>query len=141
MEHQMARTLRFLVPLALISTLAASAKQQASHPQTGMATDNLHWAQLMESMGRMHVAMSLPGPSTDADMDFVALMLPHHQGAMDMAKIELISGKDPQIRRLAQEIVTEQESEIQLMQLWRQQRKAHHDGPSREQRVDERKEQ
>ena len=85
--------------------------------------------------------MSLEGPSTDADMDFIALMLPHHQGAIDMAKIELISGKDLQIRRLAQEIVTEQESEIQLMQLWRQQRKAHHDGPFREQRVDGRKEQ
>ncbi|PWT83720.1 MAG: DUF305 domain-containing protein [Blastocatellia bacterium] len=131
----MARTLRLLVPFALIGTLAA-ARRQASHPQTGMPTDNSHWIQLMESMGRMHEAMSSAGPSTDADMDFVALMLPHHQGAIDMAKIELISGKDPQIRRLAQEIVAEQESEIQLMQLWRQQPKAHHDGPSREHRVD-----
>ena len=134
----MARTYRFLVPLALIATLAA-AKRQALHPQTSMATDNSHWTRLMESMGRMHEAMSSARPSTDADVDFVALMLPHHQGAIDMAKIELISGKDPQIRRLAQEIVTEQESEIQLMQLWSQQRGAHHESP-REQRMAEGKE-
>jgi uncharacterized protein (DUF305 family) len=65
-------------------------------------------------------------------------MLPHHQGAIEMAKIELIAGKDPQIRRLAQEIVTDQELEIQLMQLWRQ-RQARHAG-SRERYADGRKE-
>ena len=65
--------------------------------------------------------MSSTGPSADPDRDFVALMLPHHQAAIDMAKIELTFGKDPQLRRLAQEIVTDQESEIQLMKLWRQQ--------------------
>ena len=48
-------------------------------------------------------------------------MIPHHEAAIDMARIELTYGKDPQLRRLAQEIVTDQESEIQLMQLWRQQ--------------------
>jgi uncharacterized protein (DUF305 family) len=45
-------------------------------------------------------------------------MLPHHQAALDMAKAELKYGKDPQMRRLAQEIVTDQQSEIELMQLW-----------------------
>jgi uncharacterized protein (DUF305 family) len=45
-------------------------------------------------------------------------MLPHHQAALDMAKAELMHGQDPQMRRLAQEIITEQESEIELMQLW-----------------------
>jgi DUF305 family protein family protein len=48
----------------------------------------------------------------------VKLMLPHHQGAVDMAKTELLYGIDPQMRRLAQEIITDQESDIQLMQLW-----------------------
>ena len=52
------------------------------------------------------------------DTDFVGLMLPHHQAAIDMARIELTFRKDPQLRRLAQEIVTDQESEIQLMRLW-----------------------
>src|SRR5262245_13232666 len=135
----MARTFRLLVPLALIATLAA-VKRQALHPQTGMASDNSHWAQLMESMDRMHETMSSARPSTDADEDFVALMRAHHQGAIDMAKIELTSGTDPQIRRLAQEIVTEQESEIQLMRLWRQQPRAHHDGSPHEQRLGEGKE-
>jgi uncharacterized protein (DUF305 family) len=46
------------------------------------------------------------------------LMLPHHEAAVDMAKTELLFGNDPQMRRLAQEIITDQESEIQLMQLW-----------------------
>jgi uncharacterized protein (DUF305 family) len=45
-------------------------------------------------------------------------MLPHHQAAIDMAKSELIYGNDPQIRRLAQEIITDQQLEIQLMRLW-----------------------
>ena len=52
------------------------------------------------------------------DNDFVQVMLPHHQAAIDMAKSELIYGNDPQIRRLAQEIITDQQSEIQLMRLW-----------------------
>jgi uncharacterized protein (DUF305 family) len=46
------------------------------------------------------------------------LMLPHHQAAIDMAKTELLYGKNPQIRRLAQEIITDQQLEIQLMQRW-----------------------
>jgi len=136
----MTGTLRFMIPLALIPTLAvAAAKRQPSHSQTGRAVEYSHWAQLMESMEQMHAAMSLAEPSRDADTDFVALMLPHHQGAIEMAKIELIAGKDPQIRRLAQEIVTDQELEIQLMQLWRQ-RQTRHDAGSRERYADGRKE-
>jgi uncharacterized protein (DUF305 family) len=71
----------------------------------------------------MHAAMSSMRPSGDADADFVALMLPHHQAAIDMARVELVAGKDPQMRRLAQEIVTDQASEIDLMQRWQQRRK------------------
>jgi uncharacterized protein (DUF305 family) len=57
-------------------------------------------------------------PSGQRDVDFVRLMLPHHQAAIDMAKIQLLYGKDPQMRRLAQEIITDQQSEIELMQRW-----------------------
>ena len=57
-------------------------------------------------------------PSGNDDADFANMMLPHHQAAVDMAKTELLHGNDPQMRRLAQEIITDQESEIQLMQLW-----------------------
>ena len=75
--------------------------------------------QLMdEAMNGMHRDMHNAQYSGDADHDFVTMMIPHHQGAIDMAKAVLLYGKDPQMRRLAQEIITDQQSEIQLMQLW-----------------------
>ena len=52
------------------------------------------------------------------------MMLPHHRAAIDMAKTELTHGQDPQMRRLAQEIIADQESEIELMQLWLKQHRA-----------------
>jgi uncharacterized protein (DUF305 family) len=82
------------------------------------------WAELMTGMHRMHAAMGSVKRSGDSDVDFVRLMLPHHQAAIDMAKTQLLHGKDPQMRRLAQEIITDQQSEIELMQLWLKQRSA-----------------
>ena len=117
----MARALRLLIPLALIPAFAAPAMQHSAHAEGSMTANAPYWEGLMESMTRMHAAMSSTRPSADADTDFVVLMLPHHQAAIDMARVELTFGKDPQLRRLAQEIVTDQESEIQLMKLWRQQ--------------------
>jgi uncharacterized protein (DUF305 family) len=76
----------------------------------------------MASMELMHRNMGLVKRSGDADIDFVRLMLPHHQAAIDMAKVELLYGKDPQMQRLAQEIITDQQSEIELMKLWLDQR-------------------
>jgi len=66
----------------------------------------------------MHAAMASVRPSGDNDADFVRLMLPHHQAAIDMAKTQLAYGQDAQMRRLAQEIITDQQSEIELMHLW-----------------------
>ena len=83
--------------------------------QPGKADD---WSELNASMDKMHVAMAGIERSGNADANFVRLMLPHHQGAIDMAKVQLLYGKDPQMRRLAQEIVTDQQSEIELMQRW-----------------------
>jgi len=117
----MTRALRLLIPLALVPAFAAPATQQTAHAPGGVTANAPYWDGLMESMTRMHAAMSSTRPSADADTDFIALMLPHHQAAIDMARIQLTFGKDPQLRRLAQEIVTDQESEIQLMKLWRQQ--------------------
>jgi uncharacterized protein (DUF305 family) len=85
---------------------------------SNMAMQDPNWAELMKSMRTMHAAMGAAKPSGNDDLDFVNLMLPHHQAAVDMAKTELLHGSDPQMRRLAQEIITDQESEIQLMQLW-----------------------
>jgi hypothetical protein len=56
-------------------------------------------------------------PTGDVDLDFVAMMLPHHQGAVDMAKAELKYGHDEQLRRPAQEIVVTQQQEITVMRL------------------------
>jgi DUF305 family protein family protein len=55
--------------------------------------------------------------SGDADQDFVALMIPHHQGAIDMARAELRYGRNEQLRRLAQEIIVTQQQEITVMRL------------------------
>jgi hypothetical protein len=56
-------------------------------------------------------------PTGDADVDFVAMMVPHHQGAIDMAVAVLRHGRNPQIRRLAQEIIVTQQQEIAAMRL------------------------
>jgi len=75
-------------------------------------------------MEKMHVAMASVEPSGNSDMDFVKLMLPHHQAAIDMARTQLKYGNDPQMRRLAQEVITDQQSEIELMHLWLKQRES-----------------
>jgi hypothetical protein len=66
------------------------------------------------AMGRMMDDMSVK-PTGDVDRDFVAMMVPHHQGAIDMAKAELRYGHNEQLRRIAQEIVVEQQQEIVAM--------------------------
>src|SRR5260370_35679090 len=70
------------------------------------------------SMSRMDNGMKSAPMNGNVDHDFAAMMMPHHQGAIDMAKAELIYGKDPVMRRLAEEIVVDQQSEIEAMQLW-----------------------
>jgi uncharacterized protein (DUF305 family) len=71
-----------------------------------------------ESMDRMDNGMKSAPMNGDVDHDFATTMMPHHQGAIDMAKAELAYGKDPVMRRLAEEIIVDQQSEIQAMQLW-----------------------
>jgi uncharacterized protein (DUF305 family) len=72
-------------------------------------------ALMTQAMERMHKDMSIV-PSGDPDRDFAAMMVPHHQGAVDMAKVELQFGKNPVLRRLAQGIIVEQLQEIEVMQ-------------------------
>jgi uncharacterized protein (DUF305 family) len=71
-----------------------------------------------DSMKQMDRDMAAAPMSGDVDHDFATMMLPHHQGAIDMAKAELSYGKDPVMRRLAQEILVDQQSEIDAMHLW-----------------------
>lgn len=109
---------RMAVLLILIPFVALAARRQVPQTHGQMAMKDPNWEELMGSMDRMHAAMASIQPSGVDDNDFVQVMLPHHQAAIDMAKSELIYGNDPQIRRLAQEIITDQQSEIQLMRLW-----------------------
>jgi len=69
-------------------------------------------AAMRKMMAAMHIT-----PSGDVDTDFVAMMVPHHQGAIDMAMAELRHGRNERLKRLAQEIIVTQTQEIQAMRL------------------------
>jgi DUF305 family protein family protein len=98
--------------------------QAESNGHDSQLTTNPDWSELVASMDKMHMAMGAVASSGNSDVDFVKLMLPHHQAAIDMAKTQLLYGKDPQMRRLAQEIITDQQLEIELMQRWLKQQHA-----------------
>ncbi len=66
-------------------------------------------------MRKMMADMHRPGYTGNADVDFLAMMIPHHQGAVDMARLALIHGRDPLTRRLAEEIIASQTAEIAAM--------------------------
>jgi uncharacterized protein (DUF305 family) len=66
-------------------------------------------------MQRMMRDMHAPGYTGNADVDFLAMMIPHHEGAVEMARLVLLHGKDPLTRQLADEIIASQTSEIAAM--------------------------
>ncbi len=66
-------------------------------------------------MQRMMRDMHAPGYTGNADVDFLAMMIPHHEGAVEMARLVLLHGKDPLTRQLAGEIIASQTSEIAAM--------------------------
>ncbi|HET8876576.1 MAG TPA: DUF305 domain-containing protein [Casimicrobiaceae bacterium] len=72
---------------------------------------------LAQSMAVMSRDMELVPMTGDPDHDFAAMMIPHHQGAIDMAKVELLHGKNAALRRLAQEIIVTQRSEIDVLRM------------------------
>ncbi|HEU0273937.1 MAG TPA: DUF305 domain-containing protein [Candidatus Udaeobacter sp.] len=109
------------VNLVLTVGMLGLTVQAGTSAQTSETLTDRAWSELIASMDKMHMAMGAVKRSGNSDIDFVRLMLPHHQAAVEMAKAELLYGKDPQMRRLAQEIITEQQLEIELMQRWLQQ--------------------
>lgn len=112
--HQSPLTLRLsilVVSLTSAASIAKSLAQQSAQQPTFMQTVDA-------GMKTMDVAMKAAPLNGDVDHDFAVMMIPHHQGAIDMAKSELLYGKDPVMRRLAQEILVDQKSEIDAMNLW-----------------------
>lgn len=89
-----------------------------SHMNTGAAAGMAGSTKAFDAANRkMHAAMMIPFTG-DADTDFVKGMIPHHRGAIDMAKVELRYGKDPKIWKLAEDIIKAQEAEIAEMNAW-----------------------
>lgn len=131
----MTRSLLFLLALTLGGTLTARAQHHApkdAEPMPDMAGMKMAHAAapgtpvaafqhgmdsvmvvMDESMRRMTGARP-----DDIDASFAAMMLPHHQGAVDMARLQLLYGQNPTLRRLAQSIIAEQQVEIQQMAAW-----------------------
>jgi uncharacterized protein (DUF305 family) len=102
------------MPLALLLAATASAQMTMDAP----SPEASFMDEMNVSMKRMDHDMAAAPMSGDIDRDFAAMMIPHHQGAIDMAKGELSYGKAPEMRRLAQKIIADQQSEIDLMSLW-----------------------
>src|SRR5512137_633740 len=71
--------------------------------------------QMDSDMDKMMRDMHSPGYSGDPDVDFLAMMIPHHQGAIDMSRLQLLNGIDPLARQLAEDIIASQRVEIEAM--------------------------
>ena len=104
----------FAAPPLAFAVFAHEAHSPAQHAAT--SDESAFLAENEAAMNRMMSAMEAK-PAGDIDRDFVAMMAPHHQGAIDMAVLELRYGKNEQLRRIAQEIIVGQMQEIAAMKL------------------------
>jgi hypothetical protein len=104
----------FAAPPMAFAVFAHEAHPPAQQALT--ADESAFLAENETAMTRMMSAMEAK-PTGDIDRDFVAMMVPHHQGAIDMAVLELRYGKNEQLRRIAQEIIVSQMQEIAAMKL------------------------
>ncbi|MFC5392604.1 DUF305 domain-containing protein [Bosea vestrisii] len=121
----MTTTRSLLAGAALFATLGlaglALAQGHQGHGSHGAATpataDSPATKDYKAANDKMHKEMNISF-SGDADVDFARGMIPHHQGAVDMAKVVLAHGKDPELRKLAESVITEQEKEIAFLRDW-----------------------
>ena len=122
LEPRTQRSHLFVYFVAVVVLAIAPLRAQVPHQHElsdqvdrSSASSPASFDQMMhEAMTRMDSGMSILD-SGNPDRDFAAMMIPHHQGAIDMANAELQFGRDPVLRRLAQGIIVEQQQEIELM--------------------------
>ena len=105
------------VPPAAAGDMTAMPGVKPSNHAAAMTPADRAFAASMQTMMKNMVVK----PTGDPDRDFVDMMMPHHAGAVDMARVELQYGKDPMLLKLAADIVKAQESEIAQMQAWQAQ--------------------
>lgn len=96
---------------------SASADTHSHHDHGAGSGKNESTAAYMAVNEKMHKEMAVEFTG-DADVDFVKGMIPHHEGAVEMAKVQLKYGKDPELRKLAEEIIKAQDTEIAFMNGW-----------------------
>jgi uncharacterized protein (DUF305 family) len=109
---------RFVSRIAAVLALVAAGSgvawaQQAPSPSS-LAAEQPFLTENNQAMNQMMTDMTVK-PTGDVDADFARMMIPHHQGAIDMAKAELKYGKNEVLRRLAQAIIVDQQQEIVVM--------------------------
>jgi uncharacterized protein (DUF305 family) len=107
----------------LISALALGwllvtpvAGQNSGHEMHSAHAGSQFGQMMSAAMEKMHEEMAVPRQTGDPDRDFLAMMIPHHAGAVEMARLVLIYGRDPLVRQLAEEIIAGQQAEITAMQ-------------------------
>lgn len=104
-----------LLVLSFALPVAAETMDHSGHSMTGM--ENAATTAFMEANMKMHAAMEIAFTG-NADIDFIRGMIAHHQGAIDMAKVVLDHGTDPEVRKLAEAVIAAQTAEITWMQGW-----------------------